>query len=595
MNQQEIKDMAKYFYRASAADFMKIPGSPVAYWLPATGGGIFEISKSIGGVSSPRQGMATTSDEKFLRLWFEVNVDKVSFKSPSNEQAKDSRKKWFPFLKGGDFRKWYGNNQYLVNFENNGEEVCAYIDNTPGARVKSNGRVINRAFYFKKALTWTLISSTSTAFRFCSEGFVLGHKGPAIYGDDRSLDKIGAYLNSKVSPYYLKVLAPTIGFEVGQISKLPFIDIDVTSERAVEIAREDWDSYELSWDFGCNELIILKVNKDLISGSYFRAKEKWKSLTNELRNFEEKNNDKIIPAYGLESELDSDVPIGEVTLSRNPYYQFGAHKSVEELDALFQSDAIAELISYGIGCMMGRYSLDKFGLILASQGETLQDYLALTPSPSFAPDENAILPLSDQEWFLDDVTNRFSEFIRTVWGAENLQENLDFVAESLCLQAVKAKSGESALDTIRRYLSTQFYKDHLRTYKKRPIYWLFSSGKHKAFECLVYLHRYNESTLARMRTEYVIPLSAKLNTYADKLEQDIDASTSTAETKRLEKEVATLHKQQIELAEFDEKLRHYADQRISLNLDDGVKINYGKFGNLLAETKAVTGNKEALL
>jgi len=182
-----------------------------------------------------------------------------------------------------------------------------------------------------------------------------------------------------------------------------------------------------------------------------------------------------------------------------------------------------------------------------------------------------------------------------VWGAENLQENLDFVAESLCLQAVKAKSGESALDTIRRYLSTQFYKDHLRTYKKRPIYWLFSSGKHKAFECLVYLHRYNESTLARMRTEYVIPLSAKLNTYADKLEQDIDASTSTAETKRLEKEVATLHKQQIELAEFDEKLRHYADQRISLNLDDGVKINYGKFGNLLAETKAVTGNKEALL
>jgi len=178
-----------------------------------------------------------------------------------------------------------------------------------------------------------------------------------------------------------------------------------------------------------------------------------------------------------------------------------------------------------------------------------------------------------------------------VWGDEGIEENLDFVAESLCLHAINPKRGESALDTIRRYLSTQFFKDHLRTYKKRPIYWLFSSGKHKAFECLVYLHRYNEGTLARMRTEYVIPLSAKLNAYAEKLEQDKDASTSTAETKRLEKEISTLYKQQTELAEFDEKLRHHADQRISLDLDDGVKVNYGRFGDLLAEVKAVTGQK----
>ena len=591
MSQQETKDIAKYFYRASAADFMRIPGGPVAYWLPASGVGVFETSESIGNVSSPRQGMATTSDEKFLRMWFEVSVNKVSFKSPSNEHAKISRKKWFPFLKGGDFRKWYGNNQYLVNFENDGEEVCAYIDNTPGARVKSNGRVINRSFYFKKALTWTLISSTSTAFRFCPEGFVLGHKGPAIYGDDRLLDKLGAYLNSKVSPYYLKVLAPTIGFEVGQVSKLPFIDVDVSSERAIEIAREDWDSHEISWDFGCNELIIVNDQKVLISDSYFLAKEKWRKLTNELRSFEEKNNDKIIPAYGLENELDSEVSMAEVTLSWNPYYQFGAHKSVEELDALFQSGVIAELLSYCIGCMMGRYSPDKPGLILTSHGETLQDYLNQIPEPRFVPDDDAILPLTDQEWFADDATNRFREFVRLVWGDEHLHENLDFVAESLCLHAIKPKRGESALDTIRRYLSTQFFKDHLRTYKKRPIYWLFSSGKYKAFECLVYLHRYNEGTLARMRTEYVIPLSAKLNAYAEKLEQDNEASTSAAETKRLEKEIATLHKQQVELAEFDEKLRHYADQRISLDLDDGVKVNYGKFGDLLAEVKVVTGEK----
>jgi type II restriction/modification system DNA methylase subunit YeeA len=306
---------------------------------------------------------------------------------------------------------------------------------------------------------------------------------------------------------------------------------------------------------------------------------------------EEQNNSLLIKAYSLGDDLIEKVDPRLMTLDRNPLYRFGVGELTFDVIKRSKCEAFSELISYIIGCMMGRYSLDKPGLILASQGETLQDYLEQIPSPSFVPDENAILPLTDQEWFPDDATNRFCEFIRTAWGEEHLQENLDFVAESLCLHAIKPKRDESALDTIRRYLSTQFYKDHLRTYKKRPIYWLFSSGKQKAFECLVYLHRYNESTLARMRTEYVIPLSAKLNAYAEKLEQDKDASTSTAETKRLEKEVAILHKQQTELAEFDEKLRHYADQRISLDLDDGVKVNYGKFGDLLAQVKDVTGEK----
>jgi type II restriction/modification system DNA methylase subunit YeeA len=246
---------------------------------------------------------------------------------------------------------------------------------------------------------------------------------------------------------------------------------------------------------------------------------------------------------------------------------------------------------------MGRYSLDREGLVYAHAGnQGFTDMLAEGAYKTFPADSDGILPLTDQEWFADDATNRFREFVRTIWGDENLQENLDFVAESLCMYAIKPlkgkSGGESALDTIRRYLSTQFFKDHLKTYKKRPIYWLFSSGKHKAFECLVYLHRYNEGTLARMRTEYVIPLTAKLNTYANKLEQDIDASTSTAEKKALEKQLATLHNQQAELATFDEKLRHHADLRISLDLDDGVKVNYGKFGDLLAEVKAVTGDKE---
>jgi type II restriction/modification system DNA methylase subunit YeeA len=310
-----------------------------------------------------------------------------------------------------------------------------------------------------------------------------------------------------------------------------------------------------------------------------------------MQRLEVENNRIFIEAYRLQGEVFPDVPLKEVTLTCNPHYRYGGNRSEEELETLLQSDTLKELVSYAIGCMMGRYSLDKPGLILASQGETVRDYLAKIPNPSFTPDENAIIPLTDQEWFSDDATNRFRDFVRTVWGEEHLQENLNFVAESLCLHAIKPNKGEAALDTIRRYMSAQFFKDHLRTYKKRPIYWLFSSGKQKAFECLVYLHRYNESTLAEMRTDYVIPLTTKLASYVEKLERDKEGSASAAEAKRIEKDLSKLYKQQAELNTFDEKLRHYADQRISLDLDDGVKVNYGKFGDLLAEVKQVTGDK----
>src|SRR5690554_3042044 len=243
--------------------------------------------------------------------------------------------------------------------------------------------------------------------------------------------------------------------------------------------------------------------------------------------------------------------------------------------------------------MMGRYSIDKPGLILASQGETIQDYLAQIPSPKFMPDDDAILPLTDQEWFADDVTNRFREFVKVVWGEETLQENLDFVAESLCLHAIKPKKGETAMETIRRYLSTQFYKDHMKTYKKRPIYWLFSSGKQKAFECLVYLHRYNEGTLSRMRTEYVTPLMGKYESQIRHIEEQ-QTSASAAEKTKLGKELKDYQSKLNELHEFDSKLKHYADMRISLDLDDGVKVNYGKFGDLLANVKDITGEKPKL-
>jgi len=297
------------------------------------------------------------------------------------------------------------------------------------------------------------------------------------------------------------------------------------------------------------------------------------------------------------------VQLEQITLTVNPKYRYGGNLTDAELNNRFQSDTLAELISYAIGCMMGRYSLDKAGLVYAHSGNVDFDKIYHSHAEHgndalcFAPDNDGILPLTDQEWFKDDIIQRLQEFIRVAFAdpenpnSNHLQANLDFIAQSLCLSALKPKSGETSLETLRRYLCTQFYKDHLKTYKKRPIYWLFSSGKNKAFECLVYLHRYNDSTLARMRTEYVTPLFGKYVAQAEMLQKQQNDASSTAEANRYKKALTALEKKQTELSEFDDKLKHYADMRISLDLDDGVKINYARFGDLLADVKGVTGKK----
>jgi len=448
---------------------------------------------------------------------------------------------------------------------------------------------------FKPGVTWSHTSSGVFSARLSKIGDTFNVEGPTFFSEDIEVSL--GYLCSSVALHFMQIMNPTLHFLVGSVSQLPFKNIErvlldsirTDVRELVEIGKSDWNSSEISFDFRKPNLLDKDFVSSELRASYSAALIRWIDITSRMQSLEKDNNQLFIEAYGLNGELSPEAPLHQVTLNCNPHYRYGGNRSEEELETLLQCDTLKELVSYAIGCMMGRYSLDKPGLILASQGETVRDYLAQIPEPSFAPDDNAIIPLTDQEWFPDDATNRFRDFVRTVWGEEHLQENLDFVAESLCLHAIKPKKGEAALETIRRYLSTQFFKDHLRTYKKRPIYWLFSSGKQKAFECLVYLHRYNESTLAEMRTDYVIPLTTKLASYVEKLEQDKDASTSAAEAKSIEKELSKLYKQQAELNTFDEKLRHYADQRISLDLDDGVKVNYGKFGDLLAEVKQVVG------
>lgn len=590
MSQQETKDMAKHFYRASAADFMKIPGGPVAYWMPKRALEALDRTVQLGQISKPRKGMCTRDNDYFVRFWFEVSVDRIGFNYESREEAKESGLRWFSYQKGGEFRQWYGNQLSIVNWQDDGYELL----NMEKLGWKGGSTNHNLDQIFKPAIVWSKITSSVPSFRVSEKGFLYDDaSGVCTIDSGTSRYSVLGFLCSKVGRFFMSVINPTLNIQPGNMAAMPYIDSADSSivKRLIEISKTDWDMFENSWDFKCNPFIETSRKEKKLSICWDFVKYGWTAKVNEMQELEQSNNKQMLEAYGLQDDLSLEVSLEEVTLTCNPIYRYGHNRTEAELDAMLLCETTQELVSYAIGCMMGRYSLDKPGLILASQGETLQEYLRQIPSPRFAPDDDAILPLTDQEWFADDATNRFREFVRVVWGDEHLQENLDFVAESLCLHAIKPKRGESALDTIRRYLSTQFYKDHLRTYKKRPIYWLFSSGKHKAFECLVYLHRYNEGTLARLRTEYVIPLSAKLNAYAEKLEQDNEASTSAAETKRLEKEISTLHKQQAELAEFDEKLRHYADQRISLDLDDGVKVNYGKFGDLLAEVKSVTGEK----
>ncbi|EIJ36727.1 BREX-1 system adenine-specific DNA-methyltransferase PglX [Thiothrix nivea] len=552
-------------------DFNKIPGSPIAYWIRDNVINVFQSTQLLGNESDVRQGLATADDDRFLRYWSEVGYKKIEFYSGQGS-------KWCPFTKGGAFRKWYGNNEYIVNWQDNGFELKAF----------ERSVIRNEYTYFEEGLTWTLISSGSTAFRFVPKGSVYGHKGPCI--QSKKNHQILLLLNSCVSKYILNIFSSGLGFEVGHLNKFPVIlrDNQFYSD-LIKVAKEDWDSFETSWDFAENPLLAAKRESVKLAFDAWQAANK--AAVTEMQQLEEENNRLFIDAYGLQDELTPDVPLEQITLTVNPRYRYGGNASDAELAQRFQSDTCAELLSYAIGCMMGRYRTDRPGLVYAHAGNA--DFQKIYgEGGSFPPDDDGIIPITDQEWFADDATNRFREFVRVVWGETRVQENLDFVAMSLTQYALKPKRDESSLDTIRRYLATQFYKDHLRTYKKRPIYWLFSSGKQKAFECLVYLHRYHEGTLARMRTEYVTPLLGKYSHYAAQLEQQADSADSTAEKNRLKKELVELEKRRAELRAFDDQLKHYADRRIKLDLDDGVKVNYGKFGELLAEVKAVTGGKE---
>lgn len=542
-----------WFYRAKPDDFKKIPGGPVAYWSSEKIKNLFYKVPSISSVCKPSVGLQPGNTEKFVRYWFEIDMAKTSYTNGPN-----SGKKWFAFNKGGQFRKWYGNNDFVVEWGNDGELI----------RRDSSSRPQGRENYFKAGATWSAITSSSLACRLQPEGTIYSNAGMAVFGKQNEIKNIIGLLNSIVGCTCLKTINPTLNFGAETIGAVPYISISNVPElidELIVIAKSDWDAYEASWDFTDNS--VIRTKQPNLAQSYGAWQSQNSAAVSEMKRLEEENNRLFIDSYGLQDELTPDVADDQITLTR----------AEREKDS-------QRLISYTIGCMMGRYSLDVPGLIYANAGSEGFDASKYTTFPA---DADGIVPITDMLWFEDDAANRVQEFLQAVWGKATLDENMAWLAESL-----GGKDSETPIETIRRYLSNSFYKDHLQTYKKRPIYWHFSSGKQGAFQALVYLHRYNEGTLARMRSEYVVPLMGKLKARIEMLEKDANSATSTAARNKLNKEIEQLKKKQFELQKYDDNLRHHADMRIKLDLDDGVKVNYGKFGDLLSDVKAITGGSD---
>lgn len=550
------------FYRASAGDFKKIPGSPIAYWVNEKIREIFHNFPLIEKVIEAKVGLQTGDDSKFLRLWWEPkNLDTRFPIRYNNFLYKQS--KWIPCNKGGEFRKWYGNHFFLVNWENNGEEIK-----------KFSGSVIrNPDFYFRESVSWSEITSSSTSFRYFPEGFIFNIKGMNSFPSSNcSIEQLLMFCNSKFVNFINKALNPTISFGVGNFNSLPtvFVEHDIianSTKKLLKISKTDWNSYETSWDFTTLPLLSPEYLSPTIEASYQELRTHWQEMTNDMLSLEEENNKIFIEAYGLQDELTPDVPLSEITLTCNPHYRYDANKPEEELESLLLADTIKELISYAVGCMVGRYSLDKPGLILANQGETVDDFLIQIPNPSFRPDDDNIIPVLDDEYFTDDIVFRFKDFLKTVFGEKTLSQNLDYIAKVLT-----GKSSSSPEKVIRDYFLRDFYKDHLRRYKKRPIYWMFSSGKQQGFNALVYMHRYNKATLSKMRTDYLLELEAKLEAELTSLSKDPVKNKAR---------ISKIKKQVDEMRTWDELLNNKALALIGIDLDDGVVVNYAKFEGLV--------------
>ncbi len=539
-------------YAVDQGVFRDIPGSPIAYWASDRVREIFRDNPKLGEIAQPRQGLATADNERFLRLWHEVDVNRIGFGLASRDQAKKSGRKWFPYNKGGEFRRWYGNQDYVINWENDGEVIRNF----------DRAVIRNPDHYFREGITWTDISSSRFGARYTPEGFLFDVSGSSIFPAHNSIRLVIGFMCSHVCYKFLGYLNPTMHFQVGNIASLPVVldnnqkaSIDHLVQSCVQASKEDWDDYETSWNFIAHPLTNFS-NADSLKVAYTA----WEALAEErfgrLRENETAINNAFAQIYGLEVKpvADEDITISRADRTRDA----------------------KSFLSYFVGCVMGRYSLDHAGLAFAGGQWDAARY------QRFIPDTDAIIPLTDDEYFEDDILLRLQSFLTVLYGADTLQENLRWLAESIG----GAKEGEQSGARIRRYFCDEFYKDHLKTYSKRPIYWLFDSGKKKAFRVLIYLHRYNTEMVARVRLQYVQALQRQYAQEITLLNQRLQqGQLSGPEKTNTNKRIAELEDRQVELAGYDQRLAGLASDRMAMDLDDGVVVNYAKFADVLAPLK----------
>lgn len=563
-----------------SSQFEAVPGHPFVYTASKKLLEDFQERK-LGEISRPRQGLATGDNGKFTRIWFEVSLNNLYLNAYSRVDAQQSNKKWFPYNKGGEYRKWFGNNDWIVDWSNDGFEIRNFRDE----KGKLCSRPQNMDAYFQPSITWSKVSTSGIAFRYKDWGHIFDVAGTSVFAVPVLLKYLLAYCNSKVAGTIARMISPTVNYEVGHVSNFPVI-VDKKninkccnfSDLNIAISKSDWDSFETSWDFESHPLTKKGLSRSHWNAESVTLEECFRAWSDEcdnrfdqLKANEEELNRIFIDIYGLQDELTPEVEDKDVTVRR----------------ADLQRD-IKSLLSYAVGCMFGRYSLSTAGLAYAGGPWDEQKY------EKFKPDADNVIPLTDEEYLEDDIISRLSEFLKVVYGEETLEENLDYIAKVL------GNKGDSSREIIRNYFLSDFFKDHCQTYSvagsgKRPIYWLFDAGKNHGFKALIYLHRYNADTIGNLRIDYLHRMQRIYESEMSRMQDMIDHSTNVREIAQATKRREKLAKQLKECREYDEKLAHLALSRIELDLDDGVKKNYrkiqtandGKFYEVLADSKNI--------
>jgi hypothetical protein len=562
-----------WFYRLEVSELLKISGSPIAYWISPEIRESFAMRK-VSEIADTRVGCQTSDNNRFMRFWFECSGNRISTQSPTREASKKSGAKWFPYNKGGEFRRWYGNVIHVVNWANDGEEIFEYARALYGSPTRT---VKNGAYYFRESVTWSKVSSGAPSFRYQPSGSIFDVAGASVFFENSRAGKhLLGLLNSAPSTKFLSVLSPTVNFETTQIGALPVPEIDqsMTNDSVqivdllISMARADWDNFETSWDFRDQPLLRSGLKDATLAASWRNWEAASTTAIRRMQELETENNRMFIEAYGLEGELQPEVPLEQITLARPEV-----------------GKDIRDFISYAVGCMFGRYALEEPGLILANQGETLEDYLKRVPAPSFPADEDNVIPVLDGEWFSDDIVERFKQFLRITFGEASYVDNLRFIEAALGTDT-KPKS-------LRDYFVKDFYNDHIKRYKKRPVYWMFTSPK-GSFNALIYMHRYRPDTVSVVLNNYLREFRTKLVAHKAHLEAvSISAGSSQADKTKALKEIEKVSKAIVELEDYERDVLYpLATEKLAIDLDDGVKVNYLKFGSALKKIPGLEAKED---